>query len=390
MPAPKLKPELVKKHDPRLHAGSERWVLGRALQDLVPRAAEERDGLADRIVAQAWIMSAPEGMPPYPQRGETYSKAEAGWIMGWVQDVWPVWKQLLAEGDLTADFIRARVSESGWKYEWGYVLRGAGGGDVAGAVRSLIESNRRPYSNSPVYLFDEDGNATTRTELTPAGKTPKEFSQALWAFCRINVAPTALRLRRLRNEALYRTLTDDHDIDAQMQLWEQIDPQMAWRVMDRIYKVHPSRDRVIDPRTRPSTETEPERLRYTHRGPPIPFSQIIHLVRAKDRAYAADRARREAERLEKAHRMLRALARAPAAMNWNHGNVARLLPTGFSIEDPKRRFYYKPNEIFFHDENDKHVLRVSAGTSRAEAWDAVGTLVEAYRRAPEAALRGVW
>lgn len=401
MPAPKLKPEVIAQYD---RDKRREWrALSTAMSNLFPDQgdtyADQQEGLATRraiaqqVEAMAWALSCPEGMPPYPRRGETYSNAEAYWILLWIRDVWPVMRQLHLEEQATYTFLHENITPKNWHENISFILEGYSSREVGQALHTLM-SGAEVHSTSTIYM--PGGTSVT---FDPAGKTPKEWVEVVWQWALRHIAPVADDLRRLRDPLLYARQTEEDAIDEQLNRWEAVSASHAWRAANRFYGLHAKHDRLPDMRRwrgvrEDKREESIEYLRYAGDsfGPAVPWSEIIRRVREKNAGREAEAEARSRARETKAAQALRALASAPISPGaWNAGQAKRYLPGGFSIQAPDRYSYTRPGELILLGPADDHIFLLSAGAnaSRAAAYLRLGELVERFRADPKAALRSL-
>lgn len=405
MPTPKLKKEWMDRMDPSRRSG-ENYALQRAMSQMLNLPpGVEYEAVARRlkreITLHAWILSNPEGAPPYPRKGETYTAAEAVWLSSWLQDVWAPFRQLHAEGEHTADWLERHITAKQWKSGIAGVLFARG---TAGEMREAFwhkANEYRPVSTTRVPIRGPNGEYQSVT-LEAAGLTPKEWAERVWSFAVHHVARCALLFRAMRTPILYEKQETPEGIDAQMDAYGRLGTEYQWRAMRHFYHVHDRQDRVADPRQPQSEPDSVERLRYDHRGPPVPFSTIVALVhRAEQESVAARRADSDA-RDEGLRTLLHGLIRAPEGLVWNAAQAKKYMPAGFEVES--QGAYDRPGEISISRTGGKRAgrvlylsalqtptgsFRLGSGT-RQDAWNLVGALVDRARTDMEGAIRSVW
>lgn len=176
------------------------------------RGPDSEHGLRDRAAevarGMAWARSAPEGFPPYPRRGDTYSADEATAIGDWVTEAWPAVReanQIVAAAD-------RRLSQSTVVAAAARILHGVGGGDsylLAPLYRDSAWSIPRAYDFN-TFKPNDDPSRYAPPDATDL--TPKELVERLTAWGIKRLLPAVALIEALSDPHLYEKWSnvDEH------------------------------------------------------------------------------------------------------------------------------------------------------------------------------------
>ena len=329
-PAPLLKAE--KKTRDRGRRFSPYWHTAGQGQEM-----DSEQGLRDRAAevarGMAWARSAPEGFPPYPRRGDTYSADESVAIRDWIEHVWPV----VREANQIVTAADRRISQSTVAGAAGPILHGIGSGDshfLAPLYRDSAWSIPRVYDFN---TFKPNDDPSRRAPPDATDLTPKELVERLIAWGITRLLPAL---------ALVEALSDPHLYEK----WSDVD--LHYRTLHRIVDKTFAHDALkhlvvflyqLDRMTVNARDLPLEDYLSALPTPPTGYytpSQALAQQRANDDAYkqrtAAGAATKKAEWAALAPALWSHIERGNRT--WSLQNIRNALPSGYVLHTEARDF----------------------------------------------------
>lgn len=329
-PAPLLKAE--KKTRDRGRRFSPYWHTAGQGQEM-----DSERGLRDRAAevarGMAWARSAPEGFPPYPRRGDTYSADESVAIRDWIENVWPV----VREANQIVTAADRRISQSTVAGAAGRILHGIGSGDshfLAPLYRDSAWSIPRVYDFN---TFKPNDDPSRRAPPDATDLTPKELVERLIAWGIKHLLPTLTLIEALSDPHLYEKWPD---VDAHYRTLHRIvDKTFAHDALKHLVVFLYGLNRMtVNARDLPledylSALPTPPTGYYTP-------SQALAQQRANDDAYkqrtAAGAATKKAEWAALAPALWSHIEKGNRT--WSLQNIRNALPSGYVLHTEARDF----------------------------------------------------
>ena len=274
--------------------------------------------LYDAYEAEAWQLSAPEGMPPIPRKGGRYSEQEATVIRVWLADEWPV----IREWKIRCERASRRLILAG-------VDTTIVAGQRSGARDNPILEILGPQERVSAMYYPPGGEHSDRHPyLSAYDLTPREFVANVYRWGEY-IRPTIAAIETLSDPSLY--LDSAGDLDKVDAVWARL-TAASEGVDVGMLRLH-WLDNIAGmsgwDRMKIAGSTRDERIRTLVEYKEILPSEGIREIRRQKEEYERDT--RERERVAEAERAT--LVRAFAGLGvWTGRNTSRLLPRGFSVE----------------------------------------------------------